>query len=33
VPVERERRSSVPSHRKTPRGGTPGIGPEPEPAG
>jgi len=32
VPAERERRSSVPSHRKTPRG-TPGIGPEPEPAG
>ena len=31
-PVERERRSSVPSHRKTPRG-NPGIGPEPEPAG
>jgi cell division protease FtsH len=32
APVERERRSSVPSHRKTPRG-NPGIGPEPEPAG
>ena len=32
TPVERERRSSVPTHRKTPRG-SPGIGPEPEPAG